>query len=279
LPDKTFDADAVAALRTDIGMLPSPQDRLNQAADAPQPETVDEAAQEMQPDAEEVTGAAQPPVAGEVARAEVDAGQPSADPFADMDMELLEIFVEEASEIMDSSANTLREWSKEPARRELMDEFQRQLHTLKGGARMVGIEAIGNLSHSVESLLTRVVDGHVETGTRLFDLLQDAHDRLADMLEQVRDSRMPEPVGELETALDRLGFETDGYDEVVEVVADAGNEAAATAEAMADQFEEVVAECVDDMVAEADAEAEMQAAETEQGGEAHDAPAETAPAV
>ena len=75
---------------------------------------------------------------------------------------------------------------------------------------------------------------------------------IADMLEQVRDSRMPEPVGELETALDRLGFETDGYDEVVEVVADAGNEAAATAEAMADQFEEVVAECVDDMVAEAD---------------------------
>ena len=150
-------------------------------------------------------------------------------------VELLEIFVEEASEIMDSSANTLREWSKEPARRELMDEFQRQLHTLKGGARMVGIEAIGNLSHSVESLLTRVVDGHVDTGTRLFDLLQDAHDRLADMLEQVRDSRMPEPVGELETALDRLGFETDGYDEVVEVVADDGDEAAATAEAMADQ--------------------------------------------
>ena len=278
LPDKTFDADAVAALRADIGMLPSPQDRLNQAANAPQPETGDEAVQEMQPDAEEVAVVAQP-VAGEVARAEVDAGQPSADPFADMDMELLEIFVEEAAEIMDSSANTLREWSKEPARRELMDEFQRQLHTLKGGARMVGIEAIGNLSHSVESLLTRVVDGHVETGTRLFDLLQDAHDRLADMLEQVRDSLMPEPVGELETALDRLGFETDGYDEVVEVVADAGTEAAATAEAMADHSEEVVAECVDGTVAEADAEAETQAAETEQGGEAHDALAETAPAV
>jgi chemosensory pili system protein ChpA (sensor histidine kinase/response regulator) len=156
-----------------------------------------------------------------------------------------------------------------------MDEFQRQLHTLKGGARMVGIEAIGNLSHSVESLLTRVVDGHVETDTRLFDLLQDAHDRLADMLEQVRDNRLPEPVGELETALDRLGFETDEFDEVVEVVADAGDDAAAAGETMADQSEEAVADRTDDEDIAADTETMTQASDTVQDGKELQEPAET----
>ncbi len=208
LPDRTYDAGVLAALRADISMLIPPAGRVVAAQDA-----ADAEAESAEPAGAE----AQPGSPGMAGPTTVDDEPAAADPFADMDMELLEIFIEEAGEILDSSANTLRDWSQAPDQREFMDEFQRQLHTLKGGARMIGIESIGNLSHSVESLLTRVVDGHVDTSARLFDLLQDTHDRLAGMLEQVRENCMPEPVGELETELDRLGFEKDVMADVVAV--------------------------------------------------------------
>ena len=135
--------------------------------------------------------------------------------YADIDPELFEVFLEEAGEIIESSEETLHSWVAEPGHRELMNEFQRQLHTLKGGARMVDISAIGNLSHSLETLLTRVADGQVETSEQLFGLLRHAHDRLAEMLEKVRVREVPEDAKALEEQLSRLG----SGEEIREIVA------------------------------------------------------------
>ena len=133
--------------------------------------------------------------------------QPADDPFAAMDSEILEVFIEEASEIIDAGENTLRAWSKQPDSEELMAEFQRQLHTLKGGARMVDITPIGDLSHTLESLLTRVVDGQIEVNDRLFVLLHDSHDHLAEMLEHVKARELPADAGKLQTVIGGLGLE------------------------------------------------------------------------
>jgi chemosensory pili system protein ChpA (sensor histidine kinase/response regulator) len=239
LPDMSFDAGVLATLRADISMLTTPADRIVAEQDATEPETV-----------------SIEPAGAEAEQVDVD-GPATADPFADMDMELLEIFIEEAGEILDNSANTLRDWAQAPEQCEYMDEFQRHLHTLKGGARMVGIESIGNLSHSVESLLTRVVDGHVGTSAHLFDLLQDTHDRLAGMLEQVRENCMPEPVAELEAELDRLGFEKDEMAEVVEVAGEPESDETETSEAEAEAEAGDVAEVVE--AAEPEAEPQPEA--------------------
>ncbi|MCK5481259.1 MAG: Hpt domain-containing protein, partial [Gammaproteobacteria bacterium] len=104
-------------------------------------------------EAEPPTAEAEPPAAEE---------EPAEDPFASVDSEILEIFMEEASEIIDAGEDTLCAWSEEPENHEFMVEYQRQLHTLKGGARMVDITPIGDLSHTLESLLTRVVEGQLE---------------------------------------------------------------------------------------------------------------------
>ena len=48
------------------------------------------------------------------------------------------------------------------------DELLRALHTLKGGARMAGIRAMGDLSHEAETLLARFADLS-ELATRLAD--------------------------------------------------------------------------------------------------------------
>ncbi|MEZ5542212.1 MAG: Hpt domain-containing protein [Pseudomonadota bacterium] len=135
-------------------------------------------------------------------RAATSVEMPGADIYADMDQELYEIFVEEATEIVDSSETALRNWSESPDDREQMADFQRLLHTLKGGARMVDITAIGDLSHALESLLTLVADNVVPANDGLFGLLQESHDRLAEMLEKVRSRSHIDAAADLEARLE-----------------------------------------------------------------------------
>jgi chemosensory pili system protein ChpA (sensor histidine kinase/response regulator) len=125
----------------------------------------------------------------------------------EQDMDLVEIFLEEAVEIMDASDATLQRWKDEPGDREAISEFQRQLHTLKGGARMAGFNNIGHLSHAVESLTIAVVDGQVAPGSEMFDRLHQAMDGLSGMLESARSQEPVQPAPHLIAALEavRLG--------------------------------------------------------------------------
>ncbi len=212
LPDTTFDAQLLQSLQERIRCLPrieaqeQPSGEGALFQDVPQEEPVEANGGDTGP----VPYTTAPTVAVEpVAAAAADLATPAraVDHYAHLDAELLEVFLEEAGEIIESSESTLHAWVEDPGHRELINEFQRQLHTLKGGARMVDITAIGNLSHSLETLLTRVVDGHVETSDRLFGLLQHAHDRLADMFEKVKAREVPDNVEELVEQLNRLGHE------------------------------------------------------------------------
>jgi len=116
-------------------------------------------------------------------------------PDEDYDEELLEIFIEEGTEILDESDHTLHDWIKEPDNSEHVEALQRQLHTLKGGARMSGVTVIGDLSHRVESLITNIVDGSIETSDDIFDTLQNAQDTLVNMLDQLK-ARKEVPSGQ-----------------------------------------------------------------------------------
>ncbi len=102
------------------------------------------------------------------------------------DSDLLEIFLEEAVELIDASEGTLHLWSEQPDNLEFTKILQRQLHTLKGGARLAGIMPMGDLSHGLESAFEAVVDGVVHRSAEMFHLLQLAHDRLVTMLNQVK---------------------------------------------------------------------------------------------
>jgi len=107
-------------------------------------------------------------------------------PLPDYDEELLEIFLEEGTEILEESDQIIHEWISNPDEDEFVKALQRHLHTLKGGARMAGIAELGDLGHSIESLLTAVVDGHMQASKPMFELVQRAQDRLVKMLELVQ---------------------------------------------------------------------------------------------
>ncbi len=121
---------------------------------------------------------------------EAEATHVTDDPYAETDQELLEVFLEEAGDIMENSEQTLQNWKNSPDDQSFMVELQRELHTLKGGARMADIAEIGDLAHAVESLMVKASEGKVSAGESMFTVLQQAHDRLSGMVDQVR-NRQP----------------------------------------------------------------------------------------
>ncbi|MDG9976994.1 Hpt domain-containing protein [Ectopseudomonas oleovorans] len=109
---------------------------------------------------------------------------------ADLDEEMIEIFLEEAVDILDSAAQALERWLGEPDNTLPLSALQRDLHTLKGGARMAAIRPIGDLGHELESLYEGLVDRRYNYSPALGSLLQQSHDRLAQMLDQLQ-ARQP----------------------------------------------------------------------------------------
>lgn len=67
-----------------------------------------------------------------------------------VDNEILNLFKEEADELMPIIGSELRAWRANPTALEHADALQRALHTLKGSARMAGKHLLGNVVHNME---------------------------------------------------------------------------------------------------------------------------------
>ncbi|WP_095155863.1 Hpt domain-containing protein [Pseudomonas sp. Irchel 3E13] len=114
------------------------------------------------------------------------AAKPGAQVAQEGDKELLEVFLEEGVDIVESAAAALTRWQSEPRNSVEVENLLRDLHTLKGGARMVEIAPIGDLAHELEFLYEHLAAGQLQPSPALFSLLQNCHDRLAHMLDAVR---------------------------------------------------------------------------------------------
>jgi chemosensory pili system protein ChpA (sensor histidine kinase/response regulator) len=131
------------------------------------------------------------PVAVEDAPAPTDAPpQPERDP------ELVEIFLEEAEEILESAGNSLELWISQQDNLIELQSLQRDLHTLKGGARMAEVPELGDLGHELETLYEGLAQSQLAIEPTLFDLLHRCHDQLAEMVEALKASR-PLPSGKV----------------------------------------------------------------------------------
>jgi chemosensory pili system protein ChpA (sensor histidine kinase/response regulator) len=102
---------------------------------------------------------------------------------APFDPEIAAIFAEEAAEILDGSERALQTIRDTQAPAAVV-ELQRFLHTLKGGARMAGVLAMGDLSHALETLLASVAAGRAAVTADVLELMQ----RTLDQLQQMRDA-------------------------------------------------------------------------------------------
>src|SRR5580698_9817329 len=94
--------------------------------------------------------------------------------------ELLEIFLEEGQERLGRVARAVEGLAEAKDRTPLLDEIDRELHTLKGSARMLGYTALGRLVHEMESLARAIRKG----GMGAHEVLVEAADRLTALVVQ-----------------------------------------------------------------------------------------------
>ena len=183
-------------------------------------------------------GNANAPEAAEAARAE---DSPGHDP------ELLEIFLEEGFDIIENSGAALVRWQAEPSNRQEMETLLRDLHTLKGGARMVEIGPIGDLAHELEFLYEGLSAGSLKPTAALFGLLQSSHDRLAQMLDATRAGQPLPPADRLIDAIRNFSHPQVLEAPVAAPVAPKAEPLAPQVDAGADMVK-VSAELLDDLV-------------------------------
>jgi chemosensory pili system protein ChpA (sensor histidine kinase/response regulator) len=122
----------------------------------------------------------------------------------ELDPELAEIFLEEALEIINSSGELLHNWKTDVYNLKLVGELQRELHTLKGGARMAEVSPIGDLSHELETLFEAIVEGKFEASNHVIELCLSCHDALANMVDAVKDNIVVPTANKLLTEIKAL---------------------------------------------------------------------------
>ncbi len=76
-------------------------------------------------------------------------------PGAEVDKELLEIFLEEAREVVETIGANLETCKASPHDRESLTTIRRGFHTLKGSGRMVGLMALGEVAWQCEQVLNK----------------------------------------------------------------------------------------------------------------------------
>jgi chemosensory pili system protein ChpA (sensor histidine kinase/response regulator) len=110
----------------------------------------------------------------------------------DFDADIAAIFGEEATELLEHAEAAFMRWRADRADRAQVTELKRLLHTLKGGARMAGIRAMGDLSHEVESFLDTIEAGTSAGDAAALDVLQSSLDELHRMREMANSGqRLP----------------------------------------------------------------------------------------
>src|SRR6185503_14216744 len=76
-------------------------------------------------------------------------------PGAEVDKELLEIFLEEASEVVGTIAMNHDTCRDAPHDREALTTIRRGFHTLKGSGRMVGLTDLGEMAWQCEQVMNK----------------------------------------------------------------------------------------------------------------------------
>ncbi len=116
--------------------------------------------------------------------------QPDGDlAIENMDAELVELFTEEATELLDSSDGLMAKLRSAPDDGESVRGLQRNLHTLKGGARVVGIHPVGELAHAMETLLEKISNRERAPEPVEVDSLERGFDRLNELVQRVEGGR------------------------------------------------------------------------------------------
>lgn len=93
----------------------------------------------------------------------------------EIDAELLEIFLEEAKEVLGTINDNQRLLRDQPHNVEVLTTIRRSFHTLKGSGRMVGLKDVGEAAWAVEQTLNLWLRQELAVGAPLLTLIEQAY--------------------------------------------------------------------------------------------------------
>ena len=107
-------------------------------------------------------------------------------------------FVDENRDRIQKLNRAILAFEKDASNLELLKEIMREVHTLKGTARMMGFVDIVTLSHKVEDMFVKVKEGGLQSTKGLYDIVFQALDMIANMVEsKLKDVRSTTNVEEM----------------------------------------------------------------------------------
>lgn len=121
------------------------------------------------------------------------------------DPDLLDIFLEEADELLEGIDTDLNIWVGEQENFAALNNLMRYLHTLKGGANMVQATYIGSITHELESIYERLIQKQLIATSSLIDFIRLIQDDLADRLQIMREKQLDYAAPYTINALKRAG--------------------------------------------------------------------------
>jgi len=101
---------------------------------------------------------------------------------------ILQQFLVESFDNLSNINDDLSQYEKNPSDNEMLNSIYRKVHTLKGSASFLGLNALQEITHAVETILDYVRDGEFQLSTETFDLFLESFDYCHLLLKNVEDS-------------------------------------------------------------------------------------------
>jgi len=115
----------------------------------------------------------------------------------DADPEFIGEFLTESNEYIEDSEGALLTLESDPQDMEAVNRVFRAFHTIKGTSAFLGLDAVSELAHKAETVLSRVRDGEIQFTHQYADLALRSVDMLKDLLVRLQDrapgDRIPLP--------------------------------------------------------------------------------------
>ena len=130
------------------------------------------------------------------------------------DEDILKVYLEEAKELIDSSSQHLQKFRSNNSDLAALQALQRELHTIKGGARMVGAEGIATLAHEMETIYEELGSRRKPATRMIGNLLAVCHDWLASAIYVLENKFNPQTPVALVAALQQFSRKPDSLKEI-----------------------------------------------------------------
>jgi chemosensory pili system protein ChpA (sensor histidine kinase/response regulator) len=116
----------------------------------------------------------------------------------DFSAELLEGFLNEAEDYLDTIGLLLPEINENTQQNDQLQQIRRSVHTLKGAAGVVGLQTVSQLAHRLEDVLDDLYDGRLTLSPQIKEAMLSTFDILEDF---IRDKKAQ---GEIDSAAQDL---------------------------------------------------------------------------